>query len=75
MGVFLRDRLESERLKREAIEREKEQMEREKVELMARLYEYEETTKRTERGETNKNSFSSQSSDLFVGSEIIIKCV
>uniref|UniRef100_A0A3P8VTD0 Ezrin a n=1 Tax=Cynoglossus semilaevis TaxID=244447 RepID=A0A3P8VTD0_CYNSE len=44
-----RDRLESERLKREAIEREKEQMEREKVELMARLYEYEETTKRTER--------------------------
>uniref|UniRef100_A0A4W6DKD9 Ezrin a n=1 Tax=Lates calcarifer TaxID=8187 RepID=A0A4W6DKD9_LATCA len=44
-----RDQLESEKKKREAIEREKEQMEREKQELMMRLYEFEETTKRAER--------------------------
>ncbi|XP_012737259.2 ezrin a [Fundulus heteroclitus] len=44
-----RDRLEGEKKKREAIEREKEQMEREKQELMMKLYEFEETTKRAER--------------------------
>ncbi|XP_059209344.1 ezrin a [Centropristis striata] len=44
-----RDQLESEKKKRETIEREKEQMEREKQELMMKLYEFEETTKRAER--------------------------
>ncbi|XP_076002851.1 ezrin a [Genypterus blacodes] len=44
-----RDQLESEKRMREAIEKEKEQMEREKKDLMRRLYEYEETTKRAER--------------------------
>lgn len=37
--------------RRQTIEREKENVEREKQELMSRLYQYEETTKRTERGE------------------------
>ncbi|MEQ2232188.1 hypothetical protein ILYODFUR_008612 [Ilyodon furcidens] len=44
-----RDQLESEKSKRERIEREKKQMEREKQELMMKLYEFEETTKRAER--------------------------
>ncbi|XP_049917748.1 ezrin a [Epinephelus moara] len=44
-----RDQLESEKKRREAIEIEKEQMEREKQELMMKLYQYEETTKRAER--------------------------
>uniref|UniRef100_UPI003AB03A43 ezrin a n=1 Tax=Centroberyx gerrardi TaxID=166262 RepID=UPI003AB03A43 len=44
-----RDQLESEKKKRETIEKEKEDMEREKQELMMRLYQYEETTKRAER--------------------------
>ncbi|KAM9355624.1 ezrin a [Pholidichthys leucotaenia] len=44
-----RDHLESEKRRREAIEREKAQMEKEKQELMSRLYEFEETTKRAER--------------------------
>ncbi|XP_033498815.1 ezrin a [Epinephelus lanceolatus] len=44
-----RDQLESEKKRREAIEKEKEQMEREKQELMMKLYQYEETTKRAER--------------------------
>ncbi|XP_042357285.1 ezrin a [Plectropomus leopardus] len=44
-----RDQLESEKKKREAIEKEKEQMEREKQELMMKLYQFEETTKRAER--------------------------
>uniref|UniRef100_A0A8C4HG82 Ezrin a n=1 Tax=Dicentrarchus labrax TaxID=13489 RepID=A0A8C4HG82_DICLA len=44
-----RDQLESEKKRREAIEREKENMEREKQDLMMKLYEYEETTKRAER--------------------------
>ncbi|CAJ1074583.1 ezrin a [Xyrichtys novacula] len=44
-----RDQLESEKKRREAIETEKENMEREKRELMLKLYEYEETTKRAER--------------------------
>lgn len=48
--VSCRDQLEGEKKKREAIEREKEQMEREKQELMMKLYEFEETTKRAERG-------------------------
>lgn len=38
---------------RESIEKEKEQMEREKQELMMKLYEFEETTKRAERGGAN----------------------
>ncbi|XP_041668359.1 ezrin a [Cheilinus undulatus] len=44
-----RDQLESEKKRRENIEREKESMEKEKQELLMRLYEYEETTKRAER--------------------------
>lgn len=49
-----RDRLESEKRRREAIEREKADVENEKRNLVARLYEYEETTKRAERGETQE---------------------
>uniref|UniRef100_H2T6H5 Ezrin a n=1 Tax=Takifugu rubripes TaxID=31033 RepID=H2T6H5_TAKRU len=44
-----RDRLESEKRRREAIEKEKADVEKEKKELMIKLYEYEETTKRAER--------------------------
>ncbi|KAG8013103.1 Ezrin, partial [Nibea albiflora] len=44
-----RDRLENEKKRREAIEREKDSVEREKQELMMKLYEYEETTRRAER--------------------------
>ncbi|XP_037550982.1 ezrin a [Nematolebias whitei] len=44
-----RDQLDSEKRRREAIEKEKEQMEREKQELMTKLYQFEETTKRAER--------------------------
>ncbi|KAL2082533.1 hypothetical protein ACEWY4_022351 [Coilia grayii] len=44
-----RAQLENEKKKRETIEREKEQMEREKQELMMRLYEFEEKTKRAEK--------------------------
>lgn len=53
MCVFYRDQLDSEKRRREAIEKEKEQMEREKQELMTKLYQFEETTKRAERGETH----------------------
>lgn len=49
-----RDRLESEKRRREAIEREKADVENEKRNLVAKLYEYEETTKRAERGETQE---------------------
>lgn len=51
--LFRREQLESEKKRREAIEREKEQMEREKQDLMVQLQEFEETTKRAERGETH----------------------
>ncbi|XP_037097148.1 ezrin a isoform X1 [Syngnathus acus] len=44
-----RDQLEREKKRREAIELEKEQMEREKYDLMTKLQQYEETTKRAER--------------------------
>ncbi|KAM6913035.1 ezrin a [Xenentodon cancila] len=44
-----RDELEREKRKREAMEKEKEQMERDKQDLMMKLYEFEETTKRAER--------------------------
>ncbi|XP_061843634.1 ezrin a [Nerophis lumbriciformis] len=44
-----RDQLEGEKKRREAIEKEKEQMEREKQDLMMKLHQYEETTKRAER--------------------------
>ncbi|KAF7201154.1 ezrin-like, partial [Nothobranchius furzeri] len=44
-----RDQLDSEKKRREAIEKEKEQMEREKQELMMKLNQFEETTKRAER--------------------------
>ncbi|XP_070834761.1 ezrin a [Chaetodon trifascialis] len=44
-----RDRLESEKKRREAMEKEKEDMEREKQELMMKLYQYEEATKKAER--------------------------
>ncbi|KAM8916150.1 ezrin a [Spinachia spinachia] len=44
-----RDQLEGEKKKREAMEKEKEQMEREKQDLMMKLFQFEETTKRAER--------------------------
>ncbi|KAF1374469.1 hypothetical protein PFLUV_G00229420 [Perca fluviatilis] len=44
-----RDQLEREKKKRETMEREKEQMEREKQDLMMKLHQFEETTKRAER--------------------------
>ncbi|KAL6106028.1 ezr [Pungitius sinensis] len=44
-----RDQLDGEKKRREAMEREKEQMEREKQELMMKLSQFEETTKRAER--------------------------
>ena len=48
--VICRAQLENEKKKREAMEREKEQMEREKQELMMRLYQFEEKTKKAEKG-------------------------
>lgn len=48
--VICRAQLESEKKRREAIEREKEQMEREKQDLMMRLYQFEEKTKKAEKG-------------------------
>ncbi|XP_064820125.1 moesin-like, partial [Oncorhynchus masou masou] len=45
-----RAQLENEKKKREAMEKEKDQMEREKQDLMLRLYQFEETTKKAERG-------------------------
>lgn len=50
--VLRRDRLEMEKRRRATIEREKADMEREKKELMMRLFQFEETTKRAEKGET-----------------------
>uniref|UniRef100_A0A4W5MTL6 Ezrin b n=1 Tax=Hucho hucho TaxID=62062 RepID=A0A4W5MTL6_9TELE len=44
-----RTQLENEKKKREAIEKEKEQMEREKQELVMRLYQFEEKTKKAEK--------------------------
>uniref|UniRef100_A0A146WBW4 Ezrin b n=1 Tax=Fundulus heteroclitus TaxID=8078 RepID=A0A146WBW4_FUNHE len=44
-----RAHLENEKKKREAIEKEKDQMEREKQDLMMRLYQFEEKTKKAER--------------------------
>uniref|UniRef100_A0A673YMN9 Ezrin a n=1 Tax=Salmo trutta TaxID=8032 RepID=A0A673YMN9_SALTR len=44
-----RAKLENEKKKREAMEKEKDQMEREKQDLMLRLYQFEETTKKAER--------------------------
>lgn len=48
--LICRAQLENEKKKREAIEKEKEQMEHEKKELMMRLYQYEEQTKKAEKG-------------------------
>uniref|UniRef100_A0A8C7Z9J7 Ezrin b n=1 Tax=Oryzias sinensis TaxID=183150 RepID=A0A8C7Z9J7_9TELE len=42
--------LENEKKKREAMEREKEQIEREKQDLMMKLYQFEEKTKKAEKG-------------------------
>lgn len=49
--LICRAQLENEKKKREAIEKEKEQMEQEKQNLMLRLYQFEEKTKKAERGE------------------------
>lgn len=49
--LICRAQLENEKKKREAIEREKEQMEREKQDLMLRLHQFEEKTKKAEKGE------------------------
>lgn len=54
--LICRAQLESEKKRREAIEREKEQMEREKQELMMRLYQFEEKTKKAEKGKTRGSS-------------------
>ncbi|XP_064197338.1 ezrin b [Anguilla rostrata] len=48
-SLICRAQLENEKKKREAIEKEKEQMEREKQELMMRLYQFEEKTKKAEK--------------------------
>lgn len=53
--LICRDQLENEKRKREAMERERQQMEREKQELMTRLSQFEETTKRAERGEQRRS--------------------
>lgn len=54
--LICRAQLESEKKRREAIEREKEQMEKEKQELMMRLYQFEEKTKKAEKGKTPGSS-------------------
>lgn len=46
-----RQQLETEKKRRETVEREKEQMLREKEELMLRLQDYEQKTKRAEKGQ------------------------
>ena len=50
LRLICRAQLENEKKKREAIEKEKEQMEREKQDLMMRLYQFEEKTKKAEKG-------------------------
>lgn len=45
-----RQQLETEKKRRETVEREKEQMMREKEELMLRLQDYEQKTKKAEKG-------------------------
>lgn len=50
--MFRREQLENEKKRRAAIEKEKADVEREKQELMMKLYQFEETTKKAERGET-----------------------
>ena len=47
---YTRQQLETEKKRRETVEREKEQMLREKEELMLRLQDYEQKTKRAEKG-------------------------
>lgn len=49
--LICREKLEKEKKMREAIEKEKEQIEREKQDLMLRLYQFEEKTKKAEKGE------------------------
>lgn len=53
MCLACRERLEKERQTREKIEREKEQIEREKKELMLKLYQSKEQTKKAKQGETS----------------------
>lgn len=52
--MFCRDQLENEKKRRATIEREKADIEEEKQKLLMKLYQYEETTKRAERGKTLK---------------------
>ncbi|KAL4623960.1 ezrin-like [Arapaima gigas] len=52
-----RDKLEKEKRKREAIEKEKEQMEKEKQDLMMRLAQFEEKTKKAERGRVDAGTW------------------
>lgn len=49
--LICREKLEKEKKMREAIEKEKEQIEQEKQDLMMRLYQFEEKTKKAEKGE------------------------
>uniref|UniRef100_A0AAQ5ZL84 Ezrin b n=1 Tax=Amphiprion ocellaris TaxID=80972 RepID=A0AAQ5ZL84_AMPOC len=59
-----RAQLENEKKKREAIEKEKEQMEREKEDLRMRLYQFEEKTRKAEKGEGLGNMFLHKLTDL-----------
>ena len=52
--LICRAQLDNEKKRREAIEKEKEQMEQEKKDLMMRLYQFEEKTKKAERGEAGE---------------------
>uniref|UniRef100_A0AAX7TP17 FERM domain-containing protein n=1 Tax=Astatotilapia calliptera TaxID=8154 RepID=A0AAX7TP17_ASTCA len=60
-----RAQLENEKKKREAIEKEKEQMEQEKQDLMMRLYQFEEKTKKAEKGEARGKMYLSVCVKIF----------
>lgn len=49
--LICRNKVKNEKKMRMAIEKEKEQIEREKQDLMIRLYQFEEQTKKAENGE------------------------
>uniref|UniRef100_A0A672MEW3 Ezrin-like n=1 Tax=Sinocyclocheilus grahami TaxID=75366 RepID=A0A672MEW3_SINGR len=59
-----RAQLEGEKKRREAIEIEKEQMEKEKQDLMMRLYQFEEKTKKAEKGKASGSSAQEAQHDL-----------
>lgn len=65
LSVICRAQLENEKKKREAIEKEKEQMEQEKQDLMMRLYQFEEKTKKAEKGEARGKMYLSVCVKIF----------